>query len=744
LDKLFWNDKRVKEVSLMRGLFIVIMLFSVGEVFADGSAMVGYSYFYLIPIASVLALVFAFYLAKSILKRSEGTDRMIEIAEAVRIGADAYLRRQYTIIFLFIGIVFLIMLIFGISGKGGMNPYMPFAFLTGGVMSALAGYIGMKIATRTSARTAWAARESLNLGLRVAFSGGTVMGMTVVGLGSLFLVVWYLILKYVAGYDILAIANTLVAYGMGASSVALFARVGGGIYTKAADVGADLAGKVIEGIPEDDPRNPAVIADNVGDNVGDVAGMGADLFESYVGSIVSTMVLGATAFLGTEYAIKSAISPLAIAGLGIILSIIGTFFVKTKEGASQKNLLWALRTGIWVAAGLIAIVSYPVLLTLLPKQDALNTWVAMLSGLLAGNVIGYFTEYYTSDNYEPTKHVASQSSTPATVILAGLSVGMKSTVIPVISVVGAIIVSFFVMGGFSAPIKGLFGIGMSAVGMLSTLGITLSTDAYGPIADNAGGNAEMAGLEPEVREKTDALDALGNTTAATGKGFAIGSAALTALTLIAAYTTAMKQVDIPEALRYFTDISISSPVVIGGLFLGTVLPFLFASLTISAVGVAADEMVHEVERQFNEIEGLREGKAKPDYQRCVDISTRTAQKQMIFPSLLAILTPIIVGIFGGPAAVISLLAGATASGFVLAVMMANAGGTWDNAKKYVEKGHFGGKGSENHKSAVVGDTVGDPFKDTAGPSLNILIKLMAMVSLVFAPLVVSIFISIWG
>ena len=676
-----------------------------------------------------------------IFKKSEGNEKMVEIADAIRVGADAYLKRQYSIISIFIFIVFLIM-IYLAYGPHLMNPYMGWAFLTGGFTSALAGFFGMKIATRSNARTAWAAKESLNKGLRVAFSGGAVMGMTVVGLGSLFIAIWYYILKAV-GYNIAQIADTLVTFGMGASSVALFARVGGGIYTKAADVGADLVGKVKAGIPEDDPRNPATIADNVGDNVGDVAGMGADLFESYVGSIVATMVLGVAAFKGTPLVIKAAVSPLIIAVLGIVISIFGTFLVRTKEGASQKNLLWGLRIGIWTSATLIAVLSYPVLVSLIGEK-ALNIWIAMIVGLLAGNVIGYFTEYYTSDEYKPTISVAEKSSNAATVIIAGLAVGMRSTVIPVVAIVIATVVAFFSAGGYADPATGLYGIGMAAVGMLSTLGITLSTDAYGPIADNAGGIAEMAGLEPEVRERTDALDALGNTTAATGKGFAIGSAALTALTLLAAYNSNISKIAIPDSLKsIISRLSVNDPIVIGGLFIGAVLPFLFAAMTMKAVGEAADDMVKEVTRQFDEIPGIMEGKAKPDYQKCVDISTKGAQKQMIAPALLALIVPPVIGIFGGPAAVMALLAGATATGFVLAVMMANAGGSWDNAKKYIEKGNLGGKGSENHKSAVVGDTVGDPFKDTSGPSLNILIKLMAMVSLAFGPAVIALFISIY-
>ena len=709
-------------------------------------------------IGAVAAISFAFWNASQVLKKSEGNEKMVKIADAVRKGADAYLRRQYKAVFIFF-IVFVVILfaLFFVKDSNGkpMVPWpVPFAFFSGGFFSALAGFIGMKIATRSSARTAWAAKESLNSGLRVAFSAGTVMGMTVVGLGLVHLILWFCIL-YFFGWGIDAadnigklkvIASILLSSGMGASSMALFARVGGGIYTKAADVGADLVGKVEAGIPEDDPRNPATIADNVGDNVGDVAGMGADLYESYIGSIIATMALGASAYSiyaasqGIKVVIASMLLPLGIAALGILCSIVGSFFVNVKGDANQKVLLGALRKGVYSSTLFVIVLSYFFVKYTIGDKIVYNifgletygVWWAIIIGLVAGNVIGYFSEYYTSDQYKPTRMVASQSATgPATVIIAGLSVGMLSTAVPVIAVAAGMLGAFLVAGGASNPTMGLYGIGIAAVGMLSTLGITLATDAYGPVADNAGGSAEMAGLEPEVRKKTDALDSLGNTTAATGKGFAIGSAALTALALVAAYSEQVKMVLGNVKL----DISLINPKILAGLFLGGVMPFVFSSLTMSAVGRAAGKMVEEVRRQFREIKSIMEGETEPDYGSCVDISTTAALKEMIFPSLLAIIIPVATGLIGGPEMVLSFLAGAVVSGFLLAIMMANAGGSWDNAKKYIEAGNFGGKGSENHKAAVVGDTVGDPFKDTSGPSLNILIKLMSMVSLVFAALV---------
>ncbi|MDH5716797.1 MAG: sodium-translocating pyrophosphatase [Spirochaetia bacterium] len=685
--------------------------------------------------AAILALVFAVILARTLLKREEGNAKMIEIASAIREGADAFLNKQYRGIALFVVIVFaLLFLLYG--SKGGFGIYAPISFITGSITSALSGFIGMKIATRSNARTAWAARDSLNSGLRVAFSSGSIMGMTVVGLGLFMVCVWYELLSAM-GASWTEIGEVLFTFGMGASSVALFARVGGGIYTKAADVGADLVGKVEAGIPEDDPRNPATIADNVGDNVGDVAGMGADLFESYVGSIVATIALAAAAFAGTgEKIISAAIAPVALAGLGIIASIVGTFFVRTKEEATQENLLWSLRIGIYVASILVVIFAYLFINNVLGLGTGIF-W-AVIAGLVAGNVIGYFTEYYTSDTYAPTKEVALSAETgPATVIISGLGLGMKSTLIPVMTVVIATTIAYYASGGSANPAMGLFGIGMAAVGMLSTLGITLSTDAYGPVADNAGGVAEMSKLESHVRERTDALDSLGNTTAATGKGFAIGSAALTALTLLAALSSILTPVMIENNLTF----SLTDPRTLGGLFIGAMVPFFFSALTMQAVGKAAMAMVQEVRRQFKEIKGIMEGTAKPDYQRCVAISTDGALKQMITPTLLAIVTPVLVGLLLGPAALMAALAGSLVSGFCMAIMMANAGGAWDNAKKYIERGNHGGKGSEAHKAAVTGDTVGDPFKDTAGPSINILIKLMSMVALVFGSFLTTTYIN---
>ncbi len=699
---------------------------------------------YLAPVGAVIALLFAFYLAKKVLRADEGTELMKKISMSVRKGANAYLKRQYTGVAGFFAVLFVVLIV--MAAFGFLTWFVPFAFLTGGFFSGLSGFIGMKIATASNARTANAAQKSLNTGLRVAFSAGGVMGFVVVGLGLFDISFWYFFLKWwfsnpdhlviAAGQtleaaQIQAITSAMLTFGMGASSMALFARVGGGIFTKAADVGADLVGKVEAGIPEDDPRNPAVIADNVGDNVGDVAGMGADLYESYVGSIISTGALAVAAGMG----FSGVTIPMVMAAIGIIASIIGTFFVQTKEGASQKNLLSALRRGTWISAALVAVIAFPLIYFVL-GSDKIGLYVAIICGLLAGVLIGFFTEYYTSDTYKPTQKLSATSETgPATIIIGGLSLGMRSTAIPVIIVGVAVLISYFVSGGGDDFNMGLYGIGLSAVGMLSTLGITLATDAYGPVADNAGGIAEMAGLGEEVRERTDALDSLGNTTAATGKGFAIGSAALTALALIASYLAEIKVID-PE---YFANLNlnITNPAVLIGLFIGGMLPFLFAALTMEAVGRAAQGIVMEVRRQFREITGLMEGKAEPDYASCVDICTKSAQKEMIMPAILAVVVPIIVGLILGVAGVAGMLAGATVSGFILAVMMANSGGAWDNAKKYIEAGKHGGKGSDAHKAAVVGDTVGDPFKDTSGPAINILIKLLSMVSIVFANVILA-------
>jgi len=688
----------------------------------------------LAPVGSIIALLFAAYLAFSILQKSEGNERMREIAQAVRVGAKAYLKRQYLGVSLFFIVVFFILL--GLAFRKYLVIFVPFAFLTGGFFSGLSGFIGMSIATQSSSRTTNAAIKSLNSGLRIAFSSGAVMGLVVVGLGLLDLSIWYYFLNWFysshplpIGTDkITAITSTMLCFGMGASSQALFARVGGGIFTKAADVGADLVGKVEAGIPEDDPRNPAVIADNVGDNVGDVAGMGADLYESYVGSIVATSTLGVAAGLG----VAGVTVPMVMAAVGVIASILGTFFVRSKEEASQKVLLAALRKGVFASSILVAIISYFLVKVTLGNEH-LGVYWSVISGLVAGVLIGLSTEYYTSSNFKPTRSIADASLTgSATVIIAGMSVGMMSTAIPVIVVGIAILTSYFLSGGATNFNAGLYGVGISAVGMLSTLGITLATDAYGPVADNAGGNAEMSHLPPEVRKRTDALDALGNTTAATGKGFAIGSAALTALALIAAYRNQVVAIHHKEM-----SLSLLNPNVLVGLFIGGMLPFFFCSLTMRAVGRTAGKIVIEVRRQFKEIIGLMEGTAKPDYARCVNIATAAAQKEMIFPSLLAIIAPVGVGLLVGVEAEAGLLTGATVTGFVLAIMMANSGGAWDNAKKYIEGGHHGGKGSLAHKAGVVGDTVGDPFKDTSGPSLNILIKLMSMVSIVFASFVIS-------
>ena len=690
----------------------------------------------LAPIGAVTALLFAFYLARKVMKAPEGNELMMKISLAVRKGANAYLKRQYTGIAIFFGGMFVILSI--LAYLKFLTPFVPFAFLTGGLFSGLSGFIGMRIATAANARTANAAQHSLNSGLRIAFSAGAVMGFVVVGLGLVDLSIWYFFLKFwYSNVDVVAdsavqiqrITSAMLTFGMGASSMALFARVGGGIFTKAADVGADLVGKVEVGIPEDDPRNPAVIADNVGDNVGDVAGMGADLYESYVGSIVSTGALAVAA----GYGFKGVSIPMTMAAIGILASIIGTFFVKTKEGATQKNLLSALRRGVWISAALIAIAAFPLVYFVL-GADKIGVYFAVISGLLAGILIGVFTEYYTSDSYKPTRNLANTSLTgPATMIIGGLSLGMMSTAFPVIIVGISVLVSFYVSGGGTSYNMGLYGIGLSAVGMLSTLGITLATDAYGPVADNAGGIAEMAHLDKEVRVRTDALDSLGNTTAATGKGFAIGSAALTALALIASYIEEVKLIK-PD---FHFDLTLTNPTVLVGLFIGGMLPFIFAALTMEAVGRAAQSIVIEVRRQFKEILGLMEGKAEPDYAACVDICTKAAQKEMVLPALLAVIVPIVTGLFLGVNGVAGMLAGATVTGFILAIMMANSGGAWDNAKKYIEGGEHGGKGSDAHKAAIVGDTVGDPFKDTSGPSINILIKLLSMVSIVFASVIIS-------
>jgi len=690
----------------------------------------------LAPIGSVLALASAAYLAYSVLRFSEGTAEMRAIAAAVREGAGAYLRRQYKGVALFFGIMFVILL--ALSMGGYITVFVPFAFLTGGFFSGLSGFIGMSIATRSSARTANAAMEGLNRGLRVAFSAGAVMGLTVVGLGLLDLSFWFYFLNwYYRALDpatrIQNVTGAMLTFGMGASSYALFARVGGGIFTKAADVGADLVGKVEANIPEDDPRNAAVIADNVGDNVGDVAGMGADLYESYVGSIVATCALAVAAGFG----LRGVTVPLIMAAVGVLASILGTFFVQSGENAEQSVLLAALRRGVYVSSALIIVLSFFIIRGLLGSEN-LGVYWAVISGLVAGNIIGLSTEYFTSAGYGPTRRVADNASTgAATVIISGLSVGMLSTVVPVVIVAIAILLSFYLSGGARNFNQGLYGVGISAVGMLSTLGITLATDAYGPVADNAGGIAEMAHLDPEVRKRTDALDSLGNTTAATGKGFAIGSAALTALALIAAYRDQIETLAKGLGRTGPLDLSILNPRLLVGLFVGGVMPFVFSAMAMSAVGRAAQEIVVEVRRQFKEIAGLMEGKARADYARCVDICTRSAQREMVAPALSAIIVPIVLGLLFSVEAVIGLLAGATVTGFVLAIMMANSGGAWDNAKKFIEGGHLGGKGSPAHKAAVVGDTVGDPFKDTAGPSLNILIKLLSMVSVVFASFILQ-------
>lgn len=725
--------------------------------------------FWLVPIASIVALGMAWFFFKSMLGEDEGTPKMKEIAQYVRNGAMAYLKQQYRVV-LIVFIVLAVIFAFMAYVLHVQNPWVPFAFLTGGLFSGLAGFFGMKTATYASARTANAARQGLDRGLKIAFRSGAVMGLVVVGLGLLDIAIWFLVLSAVYAGEKMAmitITTTMLTFGMGASTQALFARVGGGIYTKAADVGADLVGKVEADIPEDDPRNPATIADNVGDNVGDVAGMGADLYESYCGSILSTAALGATAFsLNTDMQLKAVIAPMIIAAVGIFLSLFGIYLVRTKEGATMKDLLHSLGLGTNVSAILVATASF-VILYLLGLENWMGISFSVVTGLVAGVIIGQATEYYTSHSYKPTQLIAESSETgPATVIIKGIGTGMISTCVPVLTISVAIMLSYLCANGFDLSMNtksisyGLYGIGIAAVGMLSTLGITLATDAYGPIADNAGGNAEMSGLGEEVRQRTDALDALGNTTAATGKGFAIGSAALTALALLASYVEEVKiamvraveggqqflyptgevfepsKATMPDFMDFF-QVTLMNPKVLVGTFIGAMTAFLFCGLTMGSVGRAAQSMVEEVRRQFREIAGILEGKATPDYGRCVEISTRSAQREMILPSFLAIAIPIIVGLVLGVAGVLGLLVGGLAAGFTLAIFMSNAGGAWDNAKKMIEEGHYGGKGSQNHKATIVGDTVGDPFKDTSGPSLNILIKLMSMVSIVMAGLTVA-------
>ena len=725
------------------------------------------SLFYIVPAAAVIALFFAWYFFHQMMKESEGTATMKEIAQYVRDGAMAYLKQQYkvvTIVFVILAIFFAI-LAYGLHIQ---NPWVPFAFLTGGFFSGLAGFVGMKTATYASSRTANAVSRSLNAGLKLAFRSGAVMGLTVVGLGLLDISIWYIVLKLFVSdpnpsQTLVTITTTMLTFGMGASTQALFARVGGGIYTKAADVGADIVGKVEADIPEDDPRNPATIADNVGDNVGDVAGMGADLYESYCGAILATMALGASAFFGDTIAQTRAIlAPMCIAALGVVLSVIGIYAVRTKEGASLQDLLGSLSRGTNLSAGLIAVVSFGIFYVL----GFSNWWMLSLSvifGLVSGVIIGKATEYYTSHSYKPTQKLAESAKTgSATVIISGMGLGMISTAVPVVTIAVAILLSYLCATGFSFDpaliSQGLYGISIAAVGMLSTLGITLATDAYGPIADNAGGNAQMSGLDPEVRQKTDILDALGNTTAATGKGFAIGSAALTALALLASYIEEIKialhhvghdtlaigdrivdvaSATIPDIVEFY-QVNLMNPRVLVGVFIGAMMAFLFCGLTMNAVGRAAQKMVTEVRRQFKEIKGILTGEQRPDYARCVEISTLGAQHEMVFPSIIAIVVPVVTGLCLGAAGVMGLLVGGLGAGFTLAVFLANSGGAWDNAKKYVEEGHLGGKNSDCHKATIVGDTVGDPFKDTSGPSLNILIKLMSMVSIVMAGLTVMI------
>ena len=685
-------------------------------------------YFILGFLGSILALGFSVIQRRRVLSVSEGNERMQKIAAAIRSGANAYLKHQYSTVFKVFGIVFVLLLVMAFASGGKMlSRVTPFAFLTGGIFSMLAGYIGMKIATSANARTANAASESLNKGLRVAFSSGSVMGFSVVGLGMLDVTMWFFILRYALGFtQPEQIGSIMVMNGMGASFMALFARVGGGIYTKAADVGADLVGKVEAGIPEDDPRNPATIADNVGDNVGDVAGMGADLYESYVGSILATFSLGAIA----GYGFNGMLLPLLLAVVGILCSILGSFLIRTREDASQEDLLKSLRTGTYSAAILAALLGAPLTWFLLHSW---GVYIAILCGLVGGCVIGYFTEYYTSDTYKPTRELAAESETgSATIIIGGLSLGMRSTMVSILVVAAAVLLSFYCAGGARSFNMGLYGIGIAGVGMLSTLGITLATDAYGPVADNAGGIAQMAELPEEVRERTDALDSLGNTTAATGKGFAIGSASLTALALLVSY------VDIVQSkTEEVLDLSLTNPLMLVGLFIGTLLTFLFSSLTMSGVERAAQSIVVEVRRQFKEIKGIMDYQADPEYARCVALCTKGALHEMIAPALIAVVMPILTGLILGPVGVVGMLGGVSVSGFAMAVFMSNAGGAWDNAKKYIEAGHHGGKGSEQHKAAVVGDTVGDPLKDTSGPSLNILIKLCSTVSIVFSGLILA-------
>ena len=690
-------------------------------------------------IGAIVAGLFALMQAKKVMAYSEGTERMRKIAANIRSGANAYLKQQYTTVFKVFVVVFIILLVLAYATGGQMlSKFTPFAFVTGGIFSMLAGFIGMKIATNSNARTAQAASESLNKGLRVAFSSGSVMGFTVVGLGMLDITLWFFLLRYAFGINNpMTLGNIMVMNGMGASFMALFARVGGGIYTKAADVGADLVGKVEAGIPEDDPRNPATIADNVGDNVGDVAGMGADLYESYVGSILATFALGAVG----GYGWNGMLLPVALAVCGIICSIFGSFLVKTKEDATQESLLKSLRTGTYTAAVLAAVLAAPLTYWILGSW---GVYIAILCGLIGGCAIGYFTEYYTSDTYKPTQELAAASETgSATIIIGGISLGLKSTMTSILIVAAAVLISYFAAGGsvrimdaagvFSESFnRGLYGIGIAGVGMLSTLGITLATDAYGPVADNAGGIAEMSGLPETVRQRTDALDSLGNTTAATGKGFAIGSASLTALALLVSYVNIVQE-RTAENLNF----TLTSPTVLVGTFVGAMLTFVFTAFTMSAVQKAAQSIVVEVRRQFKEIPGIMEYKADPDYASCVGLCTKGALREMVSPAVLAIVVPIVTGLILGPTGVVGLLGGVSVTGFAMAVFMSNAGGAWDNAKKYIETGHHGGKGSEQHKAAVVGDTVGDPFKDTSGPSLNILIKLCSTVSIVFSGLILA-------
>jgi len=742
----------MKNKHRIAALVLILALIPLSGAFAQGTENGGVDMMWLTWVGSIAALLFALYQAISVLKKDPGTKAMQEISKAVQEGAMAYLKQQYSVVGIVFAILFVLLAVLGF-GFHLISPFVCFAFITGGFFSGLSGFIGMSIATRANCRTTAAVKTSLNSGLRVAFSAGTVMGMTVVGLGLLDLSIWWTLLRYAFHMPDADIPAIMVTFGMGASTMALFARVGGGIFTKAADVGADLVGKVEAGIPEDDPRNPAVIADNVGDNVGDVAGMGADLYESYVGAIVATMALGAigTISIPGVSMIQFIQVPISIATIGVLCSIIGSLFVRAKGDVSQKVLLRALRTGTYLSTVLIAISSFA-FVWFTVGSEFIGIWGAMLAGLIAGNIIGYVTEYYTSDSYKPTMGLAGETQTgAATLIIGGLSLGMLSTLIPILVVVVATLAAFFLSNGMANPSMGLYGIGLSAVGMLATLGITLATDAYGPVADNAGGIAEMTGQDPQVRERTDALDSLGNTTAATGKGFAIASAALTALALIAEYvnkTIEAIQTGVVQISQAFTTfyaglftkaadgtialtINLMDPKVLVGLFIGAVLPFVFCALAMRAVGRAAGNMVKEVRRQFKEKPGILKGTDKPDYATCVAISTKGAQKEMVLPSLIALIAPIGVGILMGPFTVVAMLAGALSTGFVLAIMMANSGGAWDNAKKYVERGNFGGKGSECHKAAVVGDTVGDPFKDTAGPAMNILLKLMSMVSIVF-------------